>query len=34
MAKEIPPDTKSIMDRHCKGVGDIFDDNRTQRVGE
>ncbi len=34
MAKEkIPPVTKSIMDRHCKGVRDIFDDYRSQRVG-
>lgn len=32
MAKgKIPP--PSIMDRHCKGVRDIFDDYRSQRVG-
>lgn len=28
-----PPSHKSIMDRHCKGVRDIFDDYRSQRVG-
>lgn len=33
MAKGKSPSHKSIMDRHCKGVRDIFDDYRSQRVG-
>lgn len=34
MTKEkLPPSTKSAMDRHCKGVGNIFDDYRSQRAG-